>query len=485
MKKFLMILLSLFFITSLIHAQKEDVEKLFDDGEFFYTTEEYKEAAFLFVKLVNLDPDNANYNYLAGISYLKVNGEEISAIPYLKKAVQNTTQKYKERDQSVRKAPWYAWYYLGNAYRINNQLEEALDAYSRFMDLRGFEKKYNLRIVQNEIRAVERAKIIKDAPINLIIEKLPSSIDDGVTTFRPVVNINESSMVFMKSLKFYDAIMYSYKLDGQWVNPINITPQVGSDGDMVPAALSADGTELLLVRSSKSDKGDIYFSRYNGQIWSKAEKMGKNINTAKDEAHASFSPDGQTLLLASDRRGGFGGLDIYACKKGPDGEWGEPENLGPAINTSEDETSAFLVNNGQTLFFSSKGHFNMGGYDIFYSNRQTSGGWGEAKNIGFPLNTTNDNAFFQPTMLGKTGYVSLFQNTGTVSKKEIYHILILPSEKPVTTSKSLFNDSFSLILDSKDSTGNITINYDLEKDTFTVISPGGKSYSVKLLPGEK
>ena len=91
----------------------------------------------------------------------------------------------------------------------------------------------------------------------------------------------------------------------------------------------------------------------------------------------------------------------------------------------------------------------MGGYDIFYSNRLKSGGWGEAKNIGFPLNTTNDNAFFQPKCWEKPVMCLFSRTQATVSKKEIYHILILPSENPATTSKSLFNDSFSLILDRR------------------------------------
>ncbi len=481
MNKFLLFLLILPLAAPWATAQKEDTDKLFDDGEFFYSTGEYKEAAFLFAKLVNMDPENANYNYLAGASFLKVKGEERKAIPYLEKAVENTTLKYKDRNPNIHRAPWHAWFFLGNAYRINNQLDEALDAYTRFMDLRDFEKKYNLRIVQNELKAVERAKIIQDSPLNLIREKISLAVDDGTTTFRPVVSINENSMVFMKSLKFYDAIMYTWKIDGQWVEPVNITPQVGSDGDMVPSALSADGTELLLVKTSESGDGDIYLSRLNGQTWSKAGKMNKNVNTTKNEAHASFSPDGKSLILSSDRHGGFGGLDLYILKKTTDGEWGDPVNLGPVINTPEDETSAFLVEGGKILYFSSRGHFNMGGYDIFYSNRKTDDSWGETKNIGFPLNTTNDNDFFQPVKSGKTGYIALFGQKETDRVEEIYRIKILPLTEPATVTKSIFNDSFSIILSEEENGENITVKYDAASDTFTVVSPGGKSYRVKLL----
>ncbi|HYW94384.1 MAG TPA: tetratricopeptide repeat protein [Bacteroidales bacterium] len=485
MNKFLVLCLILLITVPRVNAQKEEVGKTFDDARFFYSTEEYKEAAYLFRKLVKTDPENANYNFMAGMSLLKVKGEETRAIPYLEKAVRNTTLKYKENDPGEKQAPYHAWFYLGNAYRINNQLDEALEAYSKFMDIKDFDKKYNLGIVQNEIKAAERAKIIKDAPLNLIREKMPAAIDDGGSTFRPVVNINETTMVYMKSLKFYDAIMYSYKLDGQWVEPINITPQVGSDGDMTPAGLSADGTQLLLVRSTKSDDGDIYLSKLDGHKWSKAEKMGKNVNSNHNEAHASFSPDGGYLLLSSDRRGGYGGLDIYMLRKEADGQWGEPENMGATINTPEDESSAFMVNDDETLYFCTRGHFNMGGYDIFYARRMKNGQWEDPKNLGYPLNTTNDNDFFQPVKSGRTGYISFFDRDQPKAAEEIYRVEILPYTAPATVSKALFNDSFSLILQEEDSGDKITVTYDSESDSMTVISPGGKSYDIKLIRKEK
>lgn len=479
MNRFLLLFLLLLPLITEVKAQQEDVEKLFDDAEFFYATDDYKEAAYLFRKLIGQDPENANYNYLAGISLLNIPGEETKAIPFLEKAVQQTTLRYNERDADEKKAPYHAWFYLGNAYRINNQLDEALEAYSHFMDLRDFERKYNIRIVQNEIKAVERAKIIKDAPVNIIKMKLPFAVNNGSTTYRPVVDLNESSMVYLKELKFYDAIMYTWKVDGQWVKPVNITPQIGSDGDMTPSALSADGSELLLVKTSRSGDGDIYRSTMIDHKWSRAVPLGRNINTSRNEAHASFTSNGR-LLIASDRRGGVGGLDIYIAEKDGNGEWKDPVNIGPEINTPEDENSAFLVNDDKTLYFTSKGHFNMGGYDIFYSNLGKNGIWNEPKNIGYPLNTTNDNNFYQPTHQGKTGFIALFTDDDSPAPREIYRIEILPFTQPATISKSLFNGSFNLILDDPDAKDKITISYDSGSDTFTVISPGGKSYNVDL-----
>jgi len=127
----------------------------------------------------------------------------------------------------------------------------------------------------------------------------------------------------------------------------------------------------------------------------------------------------------------------------------------------------------------------MGGYDIFYARRMKNGQWEDPKNLGYPLNTTNDNDFFQPVKSGRTGYISFFDRDQPKAAEEIYRVEILPYTAPATVSKALFNDSFSLILQEEDSGDKITVTYDSESDSMTVISPGGKSYDIKLIRKEK
>ncbi len=307
MKSSLSLILFCLIIFNSSFAQNEEALVMFDDAEFFFATEDYKEAVYLFLEVLKTDPENANFNYRVGMAYLNIPGSEAKAIPFLEKAVENTTMKYKERDFDQQKAPHHAWFFLGNAYRIHNDLDEALTAYQHFMDIRKFERKYNLRITENEIKAVERAKIIKDSPVNLVQEDPGPAINNEMKNYQPVVNDHQTIMVFVREMKFYDAIMMSEKIDGNWQEPVNITPAIGSDGDMVPTALSSDGSRLLLVKRSKNDKGDIYLSKKSDSLWTPAKKLGDNINTSRNEDHASFSPDGKTIYFSSNRRGGNGG----------------------------------------------------------------------------------------------------------------------------------------------------------------------------------
>lgn len=481
MKKFL--LFSILYSSCLFFsfAQEEiDPDEIYDDAEFFFDTGEYEEALYLFRQLGKDFPDNANIQFRIGMSYLNIPGSETEAIPHLEKAVQNTTLKYKEADFDEKKAPHHAWFYLGRAYRINNQLDDALETYQKFMDIRNFEKKYNLRITENEIKSCQRAKIIKDSPIMLAKRNLGQKINNTGQNFHPVVNVDENVMVFMQRLKFYDAIMYSYKEEGEWVRPINITPQVGSDGEMIPTGISPDGTELLLVKRESFDNGDIYYSRLEGNFWSKAVPISKKINTIRNEDHASFSTDGKTLLISSDRRGGYGKLDIYRSNRLENGEWSEPENLGPTINTGEDETSAFLMMNNKHIYFASTGHFNMGGYDIFFSEKENNE-WTDPVNPGYPLNTTGDNRYYQPVKKGNTGYLSLFNEKDNINQEDIYRVEMAPIAKipvPRTTMKS---KSFILEIEDPDTGEIIVITYDKEKDKFKAESDKNKNYKLRVI----
>jgi len=293
---------------------QQSIDDLFDDAEYFFSAGDYEESILLFLKLTRLQPDNANFNFRTGMTYLNIPGQETKAIPFLEKAVMNTTQKYRSKDLDEKKAPHHSWFYLGNAYRINNDLDKALDSYTRFKSIKDFEKKYNVRIVDAEIKICERAKIIKDSPLNLLKTNIGSPINTSVSDYSPVLTPDESIIVFMNSQKFYEAIMYSVKHDGAWSTPVNITPQIGSDGDMRPTSISADGTELILVKKD-SKNSDIYYSKFDGNLWSTAIPLNKNINTRSNETFASLSPDGKSLYFTSNRGESFGGLDIFLSKK--------------------------------------------------------------------------------------------------------------------------------------------------------------------------
>ncbi|MFQ3579497.1 MAG: OmpA family protein, partial [Bacteroidales bacterium] len=193
--------------------------------------------------------------------------------------------------------------------------------------------------------------------------------------------------------------------------------------------LHRDDWEVGGVTDNKH--GTIYYSTHNGKQWSPIKKLGNNINSTAWESHACISPNGKRIYFTSDRKGGLGGLDIYYSEKNSKGVWGPAINLGPTINTYYDESTPFILPDGKTLFFSSEGHYNMGGFDIFYSKLLDNGVWTDPINLGYPINSTADNEFFVPTNNGYGGYYAVARHEGyfTFGNVDIYKLNILLPEK--------------------------------------------------------
>ena len=164
-------------------------------------------------------------------------------------------------------------------------------------------------------------------------------------------------------------------------------------------------------------------------------KAKYNINTSANESHACISDDGLTLYFTSNREGGYGGYDIYKSEIDSKGKWGPAVNLGPEINTIFDETTPFITEDGKTLYFSSKGHFNIGGFDIF-SAKKNGDSWSKPENLGFPFNTTDDDIFFFPLKNGSIAYYSKYKETG-YGENDIFKIQIFERENIPEKEKEL------------------------------------------------
>ena len=182
-------------------------------------------------------------------------------------------------------------------------------------------------------------------------------------------------------------------------------------------SLNSDGTQLFLYKTDNYD-GSIYSSNFVDGAWTPIKKLNKNINTKFYESHASISADGNKLYFTSNRDGGQGNLDIYVSEKDNNGDWGPAVNLGAAVNTPFNEDTPFITKNDSLLFFSSEGHNSMGGYDNFKSQKIGTV-WKAPENLGYPLNTTDDDKFFQPVNNGANAYYSM---TTDYKKKEIFYI---------------------------------------------------------------
>ncbi len=399
-----------------INSQQET----FLEAEYFFMNEDYTDALPLYLQLYGQMTDNSNLAYRIGACYLNIPGTKNLSISYLETASKNMSAKIKEGTVLQKTAPYDALFDLAKAYRINYMFEKARESYQRYYETLLPDDHENLNFITNELKVCENARSIMEKPVLFTEENLGEPFNTSGSDFNPVISADGKSFAYMVSLKFYDAIMFTRLINGKWSEPENITPELMSDGDFYISCLSADGNLLLLSKDDNYDS-DIYSSTYDGSKWTRSSKLNKNINTRYWESHGFISEDGNQIVFASDRPGGFGGLDLYISRR-VNGDWGNPVNLGPSINTELNEERPFLINNGQLLFFSSQGHRNLGGYDIFRSELQSNGIWSNPENIGYPLNNTDDNFFFMPSGNGKTGYYSIYKEFTGAGKEDIYRI---------------------------------------------------------------
>ena len=422
-----LLLLNLILVPNIFSQIETEFREAFLEAESFFLFEEYADAMPYYQSLNKQYPDNDNINYKIGVCYLNNPYEKEQAITFLEKAVQNVSLKYKENNFRETKAPLEAYFYLGNAYRINNQIDRAIETYRSFHEQADPEL-YDLDLVDEQIKACQNAKDLETKPIDIEILNLGDRINTRFSDVHPVVSGDETKMVFIQKQPFYDAPFFSEKVDGEWSFPRNLIEEFGVDQDAYPVALSYTGDELLVYRSDNFI-GDLYTSRYVDGLWTPLVKLNANINTKYWESHGCFTTSGDTMYFTSNRKDGFGGLDIYLSVRGEDGEWGLPVNLGPTINTKYNEETPFITDDSRTLYFSSYGHHNMGGYDVFYATRLEDGEWSVPINAGYPINTTDDDVFFLPVQNGAYAYFPRFRDD-TYGRTDIYLLEVFSETHP-------------------------------------------------------
>jgi len=428
LQKFFILFILINILSVPVKSQRDtDLRDVFLAAESYYLFEEFNEALPLYLRLHRHFPNNDNYNFKIGVCFLNDVYNKDKAVNYLKLAAENIDPNYKENNFKEEGAPLEVLYYLGNAYRINNELETAKKYYTMFLE-RIDPEVYDVKLVKEQLAACDAAENLMKKPIDFDAENLNKPLNTRFADKRAVVSGDETKLVFISELQFYDAIFYSEKVDGKWGYPRNIVPELGVDGDVYPTCLSYNGTELFIYRNDDF-VGNLYHSRYINGKWTPLKKLNDNINTKYWESHASISKDGKSLYFSSNRKGGYGGLDIYKSEKQPNGEWGPAVNLGSKINSEYNDDTPFITESENKIFFSSYGHLNMGGYDIFMSKKNDDGSWAEPINLGYPINTTDDDQFFMPLHEGQIAYMSRFTNEGN-GRHDIYRFEIYSPDHP-------------------------------------------------------
>jgi len=476
MKKFfILIFLSIFFISKVSSQEYYELEEMFLDADSWFFFEDYQEALPLFLRVLENDSLNYNVMYKIGFCYLYTPGQKHKAIPYLENAIKKTTFNYKKNTYTEKLAPVDALFYLGNAYLVNNKIDEAIDAYTGFQNKISRTQKvankdiYDLEYVQRQFDACRNAIQYQYEPISFIARNVGDKINSRFNEFNAVVSGDGSTLIFTASLQFYDAIFYAKKDSlGNWGYPINIMGQLGVDDNSATTGLSYEGDELYIYRDDDFD-GNIYVSYFKDGFWTRVKKLGENINTKYWESHASLSPDNNKLYFVSNREDGYGDLDIFVSERLTDTTWSEATNLGEVINTQWNENTPFMTPDGKRLFFSSEGHKSMGGYDIYYSEKDENGDWTEPVNIGFPINTTDDDIFFVPFEHGSFAYCSQFSQQG-FGGQDIYHYQLfdIPDYDNILVEGVLSMDNET---DRNKEDFSINIIDKLKQDTLAILKP--------------
>lgn len=426
MKRFKFFLSVLLLSVGMAYGQIDprDAREHFERGNF-------PEAIKAYEKLLKAEPSNVEYNFNIGLSYLKLNRDKTQAIPHLERVLKEDKSKAE------------AHFFLGKAYQYNYQFDKAEKHYQEYLMATGSEMQHD---AIRQIETCRNARDLVKKPLSVTFENLGSSINTPYPDYYPIVPPDESFMVFTSRRKggfatmefdgFYSSDIYMAPTEnGKFVNAKMLGSGVNTSYDEQAVGLSADGDELFVYIDHLKEFGDIYLSKKNRTGFGRASILGPAVNSKEFETAGTISADGRTMFFASRREGGVGGTDLYMTRLLPNGEWAEPQNLGPTINTPLNEDFPYMLADGKSLFFSSQGHNSMGGYDIFTSQwDEIKNTWTEPANIGYPLNTPEDNMTIYFGEEGRTAYVSAFRKGG-YGDLDIYRVHFEDKERRKTLVK--------------------------------------------------
>lgn len=451
-------------VSSFVFAQtfKQLPDKeLLKIGKANYAAGNFQKALDAYIELYHRDSTSYKYNFLIGVTYTGILTEKYKAIPYLAYAIQ------------APKPDPQAFYYLGQAYHMNHRFDEAIRTFAiaktKFKD-----NKYGKKLkqdVEHRIEMCTYAKTIINNPVKVLIKNLGNKVNSFFPDYHPLISADGSILVFTSKREggigadaFLDNDGYPFE-DIYYAKNENLKPEnlsklradsttdvsvyitdeprfsqaknMGSKintefGDGV-ICLTADGKRLYLYKDKK-----IYSTTYLSNKWGEpveVSDMGPELAIKKEPPVFCLSPDEKTLFFISDQKGSSGGKDIYKKEKKADGTWGKAENLGTVINSKYDENYPFMQADGKTLYFSSNGVNSMGGYDIFKSTYE-NGQWSKPQNLGYPINTADDDIYFVMTSNGRVAYLSSIR-FDTRGEMDIYSLSIDELNRAVTELRGI------------------------------------------------
>jgi len=409
----------------------------------YYRQREFDKALQMTKRAFSIDKGYTRAYLLAGDIARELN-HDTAAIRYYEKAIATQPEYYPP-----------AYYILGNLYYQAGQYEKAYQSFNRYLDF--MLSPQEQLIVEQRATTAATALDLKNNPVPFD----PVNLCDGINTendeYVNAISADGQTLIFTVrsplnepgSLRQFREKFYMSNLEnGQWSEAQPMKHLSGGSESEGALSLSYDNRYIFFTSCHRPDgygSCDLYYSKREGDQWTDPKNLGPVVNSSRWESQPSLSSDGRTLYFASNRPGGFGGSDIWKTVLQDDGSWSRPENLGETVNTADDEMSPYIHADGQTLYFSSRGHPGLGGADLFMSRLQPNETWTEPVNLGYPINTKSDEISLIVDPDGSRAYISSDMPAG----KGGYDIYVFElydkiKPKPVSHVKGIIRDANTL-----------------------------------------
>jgi WD40 repeat protein len=455
-------------------------DKAFDYGD-------YPSALNLYKSIYVLDSNNSDLNYKIGMCMFEIKKYRRASLHYFEKTSASASPDVN--------------YYLGWLYHLQRNYEKAVACYSQYKYF-GDSEIHPRKEIDDLINKCGTAKLLESKEDRTLqIKNLGDTINTEYPEYAPLIPAQENYMMFTSRRKnstwsktdpfgdYFEDIYISKRENNKWLLPQMMDTVINTAVHDAGTGLSADGEKLLMYRTSKDlMSGDIYESNLISGKWTNPQALGAIVNDPEFlEPSACYSADGSTIFFSSNRPGGYGGKDLYLVKKLPNGNWAAPFNLGPTINTPYNEDAPFLHPVENTLFFSSEGHENMGGYDIFKSKFDDASYFSLPQNMGCPVNTVDDDIFFVLNTDASLGYLSS-ERQGGYGSQDLYSIYFPINNVPLNVYNiHVFDESGAVLTNVEILLTDMTRKaiygmYKANQNTgkILVISPPESSYRVAI-----
>ena len=413
--------------------------KHFEEGDKAFNAMRLEDAKASYQKAVEVDPKFINAHIMLGDVYEEMKDLEGAVACY--ETVNGIDDDY-----------------YRSSLRIQAELELKLGRYAdahshltKFLDKKGLDPRALNKAEQMMVTASYGKEGVKQ-PVPFEPINLGENINSADYEYFPSLTVDGQTLIYTRNRRvgpvgFQEDFYLSKLKNGEWLPSINLGPPVNTSSNEGAQAISVDGQHLFFTgcnRKNGEGSCDIYYSKKEGGKWSAAENIGPPVNSSKWESQPSFSSDGRTLYFSSNRPGGQGKSDLWYSKLTPEGRWTLPVNLGDVINTPGFEESPYIHPDNRTLYFASTGHPGYGQKDIFYTKKDEFGNWSAPKNLGYPINTWEEEIGLIVDAKGANAYFSSGRDGGH-GKLDILSFELYDDARPipVTYMKGIVKNAVS------------------------------------------